>query len=76
HVACTQLSVHCAEELPSGQRSDHFADVHAAGLQKNLCCAGSLVIDMSTAKLIQPVRAAHETFIVNFVPKPICRTPD
>lgn len=70
-IACTQLSEHCAERLPLWQPT-HLANAYAAGRQKNRCCAGSLVIELSEGKGISPTAGEHRQFILRAAPTALC----
>ncbi len=69
---CTQLSKHCAATINSSYE-DHLADAFACGKEKGVCCAGTIVIDMSNSSIqMQPNRERHMIFIGKIVQSPIC----
>lgn len=68
HIACTQLSQRCSDHLlPTGH---HLSDRYAAGRQRGLCCAGTLVFGPAGTQT--PARADHEAVIAN-LPGRLCR---
>jgi beta-lactamase superfamily II metal-dependent hydrolase len=69
HIACTQLSNWCAAKLPSALPA-HLASEMAAGLEKNQCCVGSLVVTSST---MHPILEEHASFIDATAPTALCR---
>jgi competence protein ComEC len=68
YVACTQLSRRCSEVVPDDEPT-HLGTLPAAGRRMSLCCAGSIMI----LPRRQSAMAAHQNFITNFVPTPLCR---
>ena len=71
HIACTQLSAHCANELPVSVNSIH-SDV-SRGRTRNACCAGTLEISLDDEVAYLPNRAEHIEFINRFAPTALCR---
>ena len=71
HVACTQLSKHCAHVLPS--MADHLHAVFAQGTARHECCAGTLEISFDSKDTYVPARAAHIDFIAQHVPAALCQ---
>jgi beta-lactamase superfamily II metal-dependent hydrolase len=64
-IACTQLSTHCTITLPGGIPT-HLTPHEAHGKPKNACCAGTVVIDLTTnSPIVTPDIAQHTTFIRN-----------
>ena len=71
HIACTQLSMHCAADLPTVG-----SDIHAAisrGMAQNACCAGTLEISLEGEFTYTPARRKHLEFIVENAPSPLCQ---
>ena len=71
HIACTQLSTHCADELPPDSN-----DLHAQvsrGLTRNACCAGTLEISLDDEFTYSPDRERHIEFVRRFAPTALCR---
>jgi len=62
HVACTQLSEHCAAALPTSQPT-HLSDRPARGKASNACCAGSIVVTFNEMHEYVPLVEDHATFI-------------
>lgn len=60
HIACTQLSRRCSDELLNSDA--HLAARFAAGRPRGSCCAGTLVVRPGAATA--PERTAHEAAIV------------
>lgn len=77
YVACTQLSSGCADlnvELPSSaDEFEHLADVAGSGHPpKCRTCAGSMLL--RGEGLSKPSEEAHQQFIDEVAPTPLCRT--
>lgn len=70
-IACTQLSEHCADKLPSPPPT-HLADAFAAGRQRNRCCAGSVVVELLEPILVAPSADDHRAFIIRAAPTALC----
>jgi beta-lactamase superfamily II metal-dependent hydrolase len=71
-IACTQLSVHCADSLPSTE-PEHLTDKFAQGREKIKCCAGTFVLNLSNIQnAILPEVSAHQRFIVTSAPSALC----
>ncbi|MCY4668551.1 MAG: MBL fold metallo-hydrolase [Rhodococcus sp.] len=72
HIACTQLSEHCAADLPT-----NAPDLHAAfsrGTATNACCAGSIEVLLEPGDSdYYPSRRAHLGFIRTNAPTALCR---
>jgi competence protein ComEC len=71
-IACTQLSSHCALNLPFGKHA-HLLNLPASGKDRGACCAGSISIDLSTNNPVVSRAAQHATFIDKSVATPLCR---
>ena len=68
HIACTQLSRRCSDQaLPTDA---HLSGRFAAGRQRGLCCAGSLVLGPGGAQT--PARADHES-VIAVLPGRLCK---
>ena len=71
-ILCTQLSKHCAATIESNYE-DHLTDTFARGKEKGICCAGTIVINMSNDNIqIQPDRESHAICISEIAKNPIC----
>ncbi len=71
-ILCTQLSKHCAVTIESNYE-DHLTDTFAHGKEKGICCAGTIVIDMSNDSIqMQPDRESHANFVNKIPQNPIC----
>jgi hypothetical protein len=75
-VVCTQLSEHCASELPS-QEPSHLEARFARGRTRRSCCAGSIVIPLDPTAggpdACMPTAAEHALFISEWAPVALCR---
>ncbi len=71
HVACTQLSEHCAVELPSSASDLHH--VYSRGVATAACCAGAIEISLESDKGYVPDRGTHLDFIRQNAPTALCR---
>jgi len=70
-IACTQLSEHCAAEVPAVAPT-HLLEVFAAGRDRRRCCAGTITIDLGIALEPRPSRDAHEAFVRAATSTPLC----
>lgn len=72
-IACTQLSKHCAGDLPS-EEGLHVLPHFARGKHTSSCCAGTVTIRFAPAgPILSPDTVGHGQFITNAVPTPLCR---
>ena len=71
-IFCTQLSKHCAATIESSYE-DHLTDTFAHGKEKGMCCAGTIVVNMSNDGVqIQPDKNDHAIFIGEVAQNPLC----
>ena len=71
HIACTQLSAHCAAELPDSASDLH--DVFSKGAATAACCAGTIEISLEPEISYVPARGDHLEFISQNAPTALCR---
>ncbi len=72
HIACTQLSELCAENLPA-ENPKHLSGLPGSGITDNKCCAGTIHIDCSrSVGESSPSREGHRAFIAAFAPSALC----
>ena len=72
HIACTQLSEHCAAAVRDGQGA-HLSNRPARGRPDMACCAGTIVVNPRSPKTLdEPGRPAHLRFIKKHVESPLC----
>ena len=71
HIACTQLSRNCADELPSDINAIHKQV--SQGWTSNACCAGNIEISLDDELTYSPDRERHIEFIRRFAPNALCR---
>ena len=71
-IHCTQLSAHCAADLPKAKPT-HLNASFAAGRGKQHCCGGTLVLPLKLPLLPEPAKALHDAFIVASAPTALCR---
>ena len=71
HIACTQLSEHCAAKLPS--RASDLHHVSSRGAATASSCAGTIEISLEPDKSYTPAREAHLEFIRQSAPTALCR---
>lgn len=72
HIACTQLSEHCAAELPTDATPLHSA--FSRGAAANSCCAGSIEVVLEPGDSgYFPAPSAHLEFIRTNAPTALCR---
>ncbi|MBW8017285.1 MAG: MBL fold metallo-hydrolase [Planctomycetes bacterium] len=71
-ILCTQLSKHCAVTIESSHE-DHLSDTFAHGKERGICCAGTIVIDMSNGDIkIHPDKESHASFVNEIAQSAIC----
>ena len=71
HIACTQLSTHCATDIPAVDSGLHT--VMAKGAAERACCAGTLEVSLENDSAYAPTRKAHLEFIDQNAPAALCR---
>ena len=71
HIACTQLSRHCASERPQ-ERSSLHAGI-SRGAEARACCAGTMEVTLEPENGYWPTRQAHLDFIRLNAPTALCR---
>jgi competence protein ComEC len=71
-IACTQLSEHCASELPKEQPM-HLNLEFARGREGRKCCAGTLMLDLDRRETFLPIYRDHQAFIGLSAPTALCR---
>ena len=71
HIACTQLSTQCADDLPAVSSYLHTAI--ARGFSGNACCAGTIEVSLEDDNVYTPARSAHLEFIYQNAPNALCR---
>jgi beta-lactamase superfamily II metal-dependent hydrolase len=71
-IVCTQLSEHCASELPKKEPT-HLTHKISRGRESRKCCAGTIVATLAkdTANLIPHVEV-HRKFIATAAPSALC----
>ncbi|MBJ6798544.1 ComEC/Rec2 family competence protein [Geomonas propionica] len=73
HIICTQLSMRCSAELPSGTPS-HLLAFPSKGVACNYCCGGTVVIDLDTDMAdLKKVFSRHSKFVAERITSPLCR---
>ncbi len=70
-IVCTQLSEHCADQLPAVS-STHLSGVFAAGHEHGACCGGTVVVPLDNVSAVQPQKIPHIEFIQNQAPTSLC----
>ena len=71
-IMCTQLSKHCAPELPV-HMPDHLSDAFSQGRERRKCCAGTMVISFENPAALLPASDLHRAFIAKYAPKALCK---
>jgi hypothetical protein len=72
HIACTQLSEHCAANLPNSSPA-HLCTDHAHGYRNNGCCAGTIEIYLGSPISLLPTIDDHLAFIRTHAPTALCQ---
>ncbi|MHC4179744.1 MAG: ComEC/Rec2 family competence protein, partial [Planctomycetota bacterium] len=71
-VACTQLSKHCADELPS-TLPNHLTVAYARGKERRECCGGTFTVSLDDpVPTLLPSREGHASFIRAVAPRALC----
>lgn len=71
-IMCTQISEHCAADLPSSA-PDSLTEKFARGKEKGICCAGTINIELDNDNLVvTPEEASHKSFIEKVAATPMC----
>lgn len=71
-VLCTQLSEHCASQLPKSDPG-HLTRKVSKGKEFRRCCAGSISVSLIEEQAaVLPVLDAHAEFIASAVPSALC----
>lgn len=75
-IICTQLSKHCAKDLNS-YLPRHLTDKFSSGKEHNLCCSGTIVVDLSRRidVTLFPSLDEHHRFIEETAPTGLCIRP-
>ncbi|GHH01537.1 hypothetical protein GCM10017790_01590 [Amycolatopsis oliviviridis] len=77
HITCTQLSKHCQVEdiTPGSSEAGEVAGWPSLAKSKTLCCAGTVLVDMTDGKFTYtPNRDEHHKFINRRIEDPQCAT--
>jgi competence protein ComEC len=71
-ILCTQLSEHCASQLP-GTDPAHLSDKVSKGRESRKCCAGTISLTLAGKEpSILPVLEGHGGFIASSAPTALC----
>jgi competence protein ComEC len=70
-ISCSQLSEHCATEIPTEVDSTHLGNIFSIGKRKKVCCAGSVVYNFRSENFT-PDLQAHREFISRITESPLC----
>src|SRR6185295_9482728 len=74
-IACTQLSMRCAADLPTNAPV-HLTTKFAQGRQVNGCCGGTFVIEIGESDFtILPTAQEHRDFIAGYAEAALCLVP-
>lgn len=71
HIACTQLSERCAEDVP--QNPSPFQDSASSCASKGTCCAGTIRVSLDEDGTYSPSRNDHQEFIRQNAPSALCQ---
>lgn len=72
-IVCTQLSVHCARQVPPNSPT-HLANAFARGRVERACCGGTVVVPLDDPAAIAPWSASHADFIRDHAETALCAT--
>jgi beta-lactamase superfamily II metal-dependent hydrolase len=71
-ILCTQLSEHCASQLPTTDPS-HLTDKISKGKEFRRCCAGTISLTLAEREATAfPILEAHVEFIERAAPSALC----
>ena len=71
-ILCTQLSEHCASQLP-GTDPVHLSNKVSKGKEFRKCCAGTISLTLAGKEAsVFPLLAAHVDFIASSAPTALC----
>ena len=70
-IVCTQLSEHCADQVPAVP-STHLSGTFSAGREYGACCGGTVVVPLDNVSAVQPSKIPHIEFIKNQAPTSLC----
>ena len=70
HIACTQLSKRCAEDVPQADPGSHHP--LSQGVDTFSCCAGTIQISLDDFEY-EPDYTAHQSFIAQYAPTALCQ---
>lgn len=71
-VLCTQLSEHCASQLPTSDPG-HLTSKVSKGKEFRRCCAGSISVSLTEKEAnLLPILEAHAEFIGSAAPSALC----
>jgi beta-lactamase superfamily II metal-dependent hydrolase len=71
-VLCTQLSEHCASQLPKSDPG-HLTGKVSKGKESRRCCAGSISVSLAEKEAdVLPILADHAQFIGSAAPSALC----
>lgn len=70
-IVCTQMSAHCAAKV-SSVPATHLTACFAQGREKGLCCAGTVIIDLSRPNSVRPTHKSHGKYIRSVAPAALC----
>jgi hypothetical protein len=72
HIACTQLSKSCANDLPS-VKPIHLSDLPSRGRTSNACCAGTIKLDLGNhLPSYTPSLRKHKEFVEKETTNALC----
>ena len=71
-ILCTQLSEHCASQLPSTDPT-HLSGKVSKGSESRRCCAGTISLTLAGKETsVFPILEAHMDFITSSAPTALC----
>jgi len=74
-ILCTQLSEHCASQLPKLDPT-HLTGKFSRGLETRRCCSGTIVLTLApTRDNVLPLVDKHLRFISESAPSALCTKP-
>ena len=71
HIACTQLSEHCAADLPNSVQNIHSK--FSRGAPTAACCTGNIEVSLEADRSYAPNLETHLEFILQNAPTALCR---
>lgn len=71
-ISCTQLSENCKKNIDPNKKLNHLVNSFSKGIEKNFCCSGTFILNLSEDVSIFPEYDSHLSFIKDHIETPLC----